>query len=92
MSLDITVLKGALFISCSIDELLKVRHFQAIASYTLTTIKPVLSYSKKYSTVGDYYKKQVEENVFNLLIILHINMLSFFILISRMGDFEIISW
>ena len=76
MSLDITILKGSLYIRCPIDQLLKVRHFRDIASYTLTTIKTVLSYSKKYSTVGDYYKKQVEENVFNLLIILHINMLS----------------
>ena len=63
MSLNITILKGSLSIRCPIDQLLKVRHFGAIASYTLPTIKTVLSYSKKYSTAGDYNKKQVEGNV-----------------------------
>ena len=63
LSLNITILKGSLFIRCPIEQLLKVRHFPAIALYALTTIKTVLSYSKKYSTAGDYNKKQVEENV-----------------------------
>ena len=76
MSLNITILKGSLSIRCPIDQLLKVRHFGAIASYTLPTIKTVLSYSKKYSTAGDYNKKQVEENVQLAHYITHQNVIS----------------